>query len=70
LWTSEEFFTAFGVTPEAGVENLDDKGIMVATEGDVSALTSMMILNYLTGSPASGPDSITLENPIVNDPLI
>jgi len=52
LWTSEEFFTAFGVTPEAGVENLDDKGIMVATEGDVSALTSMMILNHLTGSPA------------------
>jgi len=46
-----ELTAATGITPFAPIEKLEDRGIMVGAEGDLSAAVAMMILHELTGEP-------------------
>jgi len=51
LQYDQELIKAIGINPEIPVKNLDDRGIMVGMEGDLSTTIAMWILHRLTGSP-------------------
>jgi len=46
-----ELIEGTGMTPFGPVRGLDERGVMVGDEGDLSAAVAMMILHELTGQP-------------------